>query len=483
MATVSQPGSRAGLITTLVIFVILFFISAIFAVMKNSELNVEKQRLENLKKSYAKIITDPELSASSGVVDPLREAPGNNGLSFYAIAMRDRDDLSRAITGNAMAKGQAVDAANKAVEDANKTLKEHGVSVPGGAMITGIDALTKAIVARTTQVKGLEAQIADLGKQLEASNAAYQKAQDELKKAIEAQAAKTTEVTRGSEQYRADRDAQIATLEKTLASAVESGRKIEEELRGQVAAKEGEVTKVKADNKKLVERLAALRPTEVAKAMYRQPDGKIIQVNPGGVCYINRGLGEQISPGMTFQIYDKGEGIPRVGDIRNTEEELPPGKGSLEVVRVSQGSSECRIIKMAAGQQVAEGDLIANVVYDPRTKFKFHVYGNFDLDQNGIATPQEAEIVKRLIVQWGGQITDRIAIETDFVVMGKEPVVPNRTKEQLDADPILKFEDEKAREALKKFQDVQNEALGLHIPVLNQNRFLYMVGFYDQAKK
>lgn len=483
MATVSQPGSRAGLITTLVIFVILFFISAIFAVMKNSELNVEKQRLENLKKSYAKVISEPELSASSGVIDPLREAPGNNGLTFYAIAMRDRDDLSRTITGNAMSKAQAVDAANKAVEDANKTLKDHGVTVPGGAMVTGIDSLTKAIVARTTQVKGLEGQIADLGKQLEAANSAYQKAQDELKKAIEAQAAKTTDVTQKGELYRGERDAQVATLEKTLASAVESGRKIEEELRGQVTAKDAEVTKIKAEHDKVVKRLAQLRPTEIAKAMWRKPDGKIIQVNPGGVVYINRGLGEQITAGMTFQIYDKGEGIPRVGDIRNTEEELPPGKGSLEVVRVSQGSSECRLIKMAPGQQPAEGDLIANVVYEPTAKFKFHVYGNFDLDQNGIATPQEADIVKRLIVQWGGQITDRIAIETDFVVMGKEPVVPVRTKEQLEADPIEKFNQEKALEALKKYQDVQNEALGLHIPVLNQNRFLYMVGFYDQAKR
>jgi hypothetical protein len=67
--------------------------------------------------------------------------------------------------------------------------------------------------------------------------------------------------------------------------------------------------------------------------------------------------------------------------------------------------------------------------------------------------------------------------------MGKEPVLPNWTKEQQEEDPIKKFDVEKAKEALDKFTEVQNSALALGIPVLNQNRFLYMVGFYDQAKK
>jgi hypothetical protein len=129
------------------------------------------------------------------------------------------------------------------------------------------------------------------------------------------------------------------------------------------------------------------------------------------------------------------------------------------------------------------GDLIANLVYEPNVKFRFKVFGDFDIDQDGKATPQEADVVKRLIAQWGGIVTDDLNIDTDFLIMGKEPVVPAIPAEQLKDDPIREFEQKKAEEARKAYDDVKNKALELHTPVLNQNRFLYFIGFFDQARK
>jgi hypothetical protein len=76
------------------------------------------------------------------------------------------------------------------------------------------------------------------------------------------------------------------------------------------------------------------------------------------------------------------------------------GKASIEVVRVGNTTSECRITRTSRGATLSEGDLIANLVYDKNTKYNFLVYGNFDLDRNGVATPQDAEVIKRLITQW-----------------------------------------------------------------------------------
>jgi hypothetical protein len=80
-------------------------------------------------------------------------------------------------------------------------------------------------------------------------------------------------------------------------------------------------------------------------------------------------------------------------------------------------------------------------------------------------------------------VTEDLDIDTDFLIMGKQPVVPNIPKEQLEGDPIREFEQKKLEEALKQYEEVKNKALEMHIPVLNQNRFLYFIGFFDQAKK
>src|SRR6185369_16280755 len=112
-----------------------------------------------------------------------------------------------------------------------------------------------------------------------------------------------------------------------------------------------------------------------------------------------------ISPGMTFEVYDRNQGIPALGDSA-TDESLPKGKGAIEVIKVSPGSSECRIINQQPGMSVREGDLIANLVYDRNTKYQFMVYGDFDLDQNNVSTTADAEGIKRLVTQWGGKITD-----------------------------------------------------------------------------
>ena len=40
-----------------------------------------------------------------------------------------------------------------------------------------------------------------------------------------------------------------------------------------------------------------------------------------------------------------------------------------------------------------------------------------------------------------------------------------------------------SRGSRDQYEAVKNKALELHTPVLNQNRFLYFVGFFDQARK
>jgi hypothetical protein len=479
MATVSQPGSRAGLITALVIFVILFLISSIFAVMTNSKLKVAEESVVRNKQKFEKIVTEPELPAANDQADKYT-AGGTERASLYSVLLKEREQLAVALTGQPSSNKDAIDSAAKTVLAANENLKGAGVTVPGGPMINGIATLVEAINAREARIKDLSAQAATLSDQIKQANDAAKAAKDELEKAL-AEANKKTEASdaKGAT-YLTDTKTKIDGLEESLKKAVEDGRKASEELSTQLKTVQAEIEKTKKENDKLVKKMATWRPRNYTDAILRQPDGKIIQIGKNNVVYIDLGFGQQVTQGMTFQIYDKLEGIPR---IEGAAEDLPPGKGSLEIVRVGPGSSECRIIKMNEGQQPQEGDIIANVVYDKNTKFRFKVYGDFDIDHNGVATPAEADVIKRLVVAWGANITDNIDIDTDFLVMGKEPVVPNYPKDQLDTDPVKKFEAENAQKALKAYDDIRNKALELQIPVLNQNRFLYMIGYWDQGRK
>jgi hypothetical protein len=152
------------------------------------------------------------------------------------------------------------------------------------------------------------------------------------------------------------------------------------------------------------------------------------------------------------------------------------------VVRVGPTSSEARVIRLQPGQTLTEGDLIVNLVYDRNARYNFVVFGNFDLDRNGVATAQDAEVIRRLVTQWGGRLTDRINVDTDFVVLGAEPVIPTFTRDELQ-DPINQAKFDQARAESDAYEDIRRQAQDYNVPILNQNRFLYFVGFYELARR
>jgi hypothetical protein len=108
------------------------------------------------------------------------------------------------------------------------------------------------------------------------------------------------------------------------------------QLNGQIAAKDAELKKVQ-------QKLSEIRPN-VTTPVTRQGDGHIVRVASSGICYIDLGAGDQVLAGMTFEVYDRNEGIPPIPPDPNIEAAMPKGKGSIEVTRVGGTSSECRIV-------------------------------------------------------------------------------------------------------------------------------------------
>ena len=162
------------------------------------------------------------------------------------------------------------------------------------------------------------------------------------------------------------------------------------------------------------------------------------------------------------------------------EQDLPRGKGSIEVVSVGPGhTSQCRIIHAEPGQTLHTGDVIGNLVYDRHIKPKFVVYGKFDMNDDGLASGQDNGVVRQKIQQWGGEVVNDINVDTDFVVMGKEPKVPTGDPN----NPIDAHNMEQAKAEYDAYQKVRTQAVEYGVPIMNLDRFLYYTGYFDQRKR
>ena len=75
-------------------------------------------------------------------------------------------------------------------------------------------------------------------------------------------------------------------------------------------------------------------------------------------------------------------------------------------------------------------------------------------------------------------MVNEVNVNTDFVVMGREPKV--------DAKPpadnaVEQAAYQRATAELDKYLEVRKQAMAMNIPILNQNRFLNFVGYTSQA--
>jgi hypothetical protein len=199
--------------------------------------------------------------------------------------------------------------------------------------------------------------------------------------------------------------------------------------------------------------------------MLKQRDGRIIRISPDrGVCYIDLGQIDKITPGMTFTVYNTQTGIPDDGK----------GKAKLLVKNVSAGTSECTVTESSRDDPLAEGDMVANIVFSPTRTYSFVVEGDFDLYNEGHATTQGNRMIRSIVERLGGHLSDKVTVDTDFVVLGDEPAAPPKpatdapqTDWQIYKEKLAEFD---------RYGAVKSSAASLQIPVLNTSRFLAFTG-------
>jgi len=488
MPPITQQGSRTGLITAVVIFVVLFVTAAIFAIYYGVDANRTHLELETYKQTIVPKYIPSDLGEPSlDRLDQIRQANKYNtnpSMPLLTVASTISDELKNEIKPGLPDPGSAIDQSKAAVADSSAKLKAAGVTLNATEpLLPAFTTLTNQILAKQTQIKTLQDQLTAAQTEAKQAKDQFAAEQEKMAKTIEDARA---QATKQEQEAAADRQAKQASFAEIEANRQKDRGTLQEELTNtstQLRAKQAESDRLNKQLADVRNRLTSKR-ISTNEPILRHPDGTILRVPGNNIVYISRGSNDQIVPGMTFEVYDKNPGIPKV-TTDTDEDTLPQGKASIEVIRVNPTSSECRITRVTAGSiSLQEGDIITNLVYDPQVKYRFFIPkdARFDLDHNGVATAKDAEVIRRLITQWGGILQDKINVDTDFVILGREPVVPNLSPDD-EKDPLRLQERSKAEAELAAYQDVVNKSHELHIPVLNQNRFLYLIGYYDQASQ
>jgi hypothetical protein len=267
-----------------------------------------------------------------------------------------------------------------------------------------------------------------------------------------------------------------ALLEQTTTEQVQTLRDQLQQARDDLKALNSELQKTQEelklaqdDLKSEKEKLSKIEPGPNREVLAYQPDGKIILIDDQAqVVHLNIGIDDHVYQGLTFTVYDRGTSVSEDGK----------GKAEIEVFDVAKTYSAARIIKSELRKPILQGDIVANLIWDSNRTNVFVIAGDFDLDNDGAIDYNGADKVKALIEKWGGRVVDAITIDTDFLVLGKQPqVLQKPTLDELDINPRAMETYDASLQQLSRYNGLRDQAQTLWIPVFTYDRFLYFIGY------
>ncbi len=468
MATRSR-GTSMGLVYGLVVFVILFVVCLAMTILFYAKYSKAEKAREEAVALNTQIASNSEQGSElfEQLLDKYRTERQN---TVYGQLVLERRSLVNKVTGStSMSPDDAITLAEQAGVGKGSTLVDaiRQAKAEVAAKDTALQELKKDATARDQRYAELDEKYQQA---VAAHSAAMQKRLGEVKTIEESvqalQASTESALAEQVQQHETARGNMLAQL-----------RQAQE----QVQAKQEEIDRLKARIREL-QRIAGIFLLD-GPDMELEADGIATAVLPAeNLVYISLGRKDRLILGMKFEVFDAAKGVileERLGPGRVRELR---GKATIEVVQMDDTSATCRVVRQAYGSQVVVGDLITNIVYDKARQFKFFVYGSFDLDKDQQSTIAEFEQVLSMVRQWGGvavESEDHLPLDTDFLVLGDEPAVPQPIDPN-ETDPIIITRYQQQLEAARAYNRLAGQAEALSIPVLNQNRFLTLVGYFNR---
>ena len=130
-----------------------------------------------------------------------------------------------------------------------------------------------------------------------------------------------------------------------------------------------------------------------------------------------------------------------------------------------------------------ERDLLANLIWNKDKQYLFCVSGEFDFNGDGKIDPDGGKRISKIVERWGGQTMGSLSVDTDFLILGQPPEIPERpSEEEFDINSELAVAYNQAIENSELYNEVLLTGTALGVPTFNRDRFLYFIGYYQQAK-
>lgn len=453
----SKTSASVGMMVSLSIFallsLVLFVLTVIFAARTQalqkerdtavSDLNVavrsseRNDRWEELKREASSSGMGVVAYLDKGLRDTLRLAGANRNDSAEGFSKRigEREGFAPTLLGT-------VDRRDQEINDLKRDL---------GAAERDRDTALSDMKASSERVELIEKEASATIEKLNAQIDAYKAELDRYRDGVE-----TTQrdMLDSSAKVRADADKTIADLESRLKANIDRVLVLEQLL----------------DNYRGATQKNRLSPQDEATLV----DARVVGLNQAaGEVYLDIGRGNNVVIGMSFEVFNLGTSIKPDADGN-----YPAGKASLEVIRIDETSCVARITRQSKGNPVIVGDIVANAIYDPSKKYVFTVYGSFDTNSDGIATPGEASEIRALVDRWGGTVRDDVGGDTDFLILGARPVLPPEPRATDPIEVIERFL--RMKQGVQRYDDLFDTARRTGIPVLNQNRFETLTGLHGQ---
>ena len=441
----------------LIIMVFLFLIAATLAVLFYMEADKARISTADAQKKLQRLADADDLR-DAGIQKMMKDyedpLPGEVSGKTVVKQFEGRIDiLTQLITGTA--------ADPKAAEEQAKVAFQQ-VGTRRGLVSELLDyyAQTEQLAQ---QVEELNTRIKQKDKELESKDQLVETVRGDLQSQIDTLQAKVQAMDAALKQAHDD-------YRKQLDQARGEWEQARDDLNKNIAVKTRDITKLQNEKAQLEGRIAELirrirKATQPETEIALSADGKVLKILPeDNYCYINLGQADNVKPGLTFAIYPP-TGIPEDGE----------GKAKVVVADVFSDTSGCRIIEQDKGDPIIDGDLVANLAFDRTRTYTFVVEGAFDLYDTGRPSRENARDVEVLIQRFGGKVSDKVDIDTDFIVLGQEPLRPPKPPDVAPPQVFQVYQDQ--MKIYEQYEQVKRAAAALQIPLLNANRFLAFIGY------
>ena len=454
-----QASQSNAMLYSMITFVALFVIAAVLAVVyyvKSEDFRITAEELNTDVREDKE-----ELRAVEDIV---------NNLYSFILGQQAAENASAAMQFNEISV--EITKLNKDVlgQDVNPAIGPNGV-----ALLKTIEGLKLKLDNSRTEIDDLQGINEDLQIDLDYATAQVEQNRQDFLAELDQFQSSYDKTRESFDNLKADMDNATAEQIETFQAKLDAEQSKLQQKQLDLQATEKKLDDSDTLLQDALTKLEAIKPKPDQEAQAYKPDAQIVRIDSqNGIIYLDAGIKDHVYRGLTFAIYDRNKPIPENGE----------GKAEIEVFQVSEQVSAARIVKSDTKDPIAKEDIVANLIWDRNTPNQFVVAGDFDFNNDGLIDADGAQRIAELIERYGGTVADTITVDTDFLIVGVEPASLRRpTQQEMDIDPMAQQRYEMSAKKIEAYDQLLGKAGSLGIPVFNQKRFLYLIGYDTLMKK